>query len=89
MRLNSPATQLFVRNLIQSYNMANPPLIGESSGDRWIPRIKGPVMWKMIPWHELVMGPHAPVSAWHNYDASLKNKTQFHEIYFYSSTREV
>ena len=57
-----PASRWFTKPFLQAQikeNIIAPrhwPLWGEFSGDRWIPRTKGPVMRKMFSFDDVIMG---------------------------------
>ena len=60
-RLRSPASPLFTQPFIQTQikeNIKLPrhwPLCGKLTGDRWIPRTKGPVTRKMFPFDDVIL----------------------------------
>ena len=59
-RLKSPVSRLFTQAVIQAQikeNIKAPrhwPWWGEFTGDRWIPRTKGPVTRKMFPFDDVI-----------------------------------
>ena len=65
-RLKSPAHQPFVQQFVPTTNKASKLRISgslwkESTGDWWDSPYKGPVMWKAIPCHGVVMcAPYYP-----------------------------